>query len=174
MITWSTRQEQHSIRRRVRSVARSPLSIGPGWSRSTRPPRTARSPRCCVVRVCTSPRFVGGQPPAKHWLAGPRRRGGHIGRLVGRMTPPGSAQRTSDWPASWPSRRRWWRSWETARALGERLREHGHDDVVDEAMSTAFDELRAAAVPTTRACVLAVSYTHLRAHETDSYLVCRL
>ena len=47
----------------------------------------ARSPRCCGVRVSTSLRFVGGPPPATHWLAGPLRRGGRIGRAGGKDDP---------------------------------------------------------------------------------------
>src|SRR5664279_4994840 len=38
----------------------------------------------------------------------------------------------------------------------------------------ALPHLRKAAVHSGAECVGPVSYTHLRAHETDSYLVCRL
>ena len=34
---------------------------------------------------------------------------------AGRTIPAGCVRRTSAWPASWPSRRRWWRSWENCK-----------------------------------------------------------
>src|SRR5680860_1344406 len=47
----------------------------------------------------------------------------------------------------------------------------------DARTSSMWNQLKSPDTPqkfTTSASVIAVSYTHLRAHETDSYLVCRL
>src|SRR6478609_8779518 len=54
----------------------------------------------------------------------------------------------------------------TSRALGIDLREHGHADLADEALSVAFDELRTVGVTTKAACALigrsrASHYRHL-------------
>ena len=43
---------------------------------------------------------------------------------------------------------------------------HGCNGVMGQVISKIVEE--------TEGAVMAVSYTHLRAHETDSYLVCRL
>src|SRR5665647_1434690 len=64
------------------------------------------------------------------------------------------------------------------RNLGD-VRHPGHPGIGDPAVASAADPRNAArcgAAPLLHcgAWGYAVSYTHLRAHETDSYLVCRL
>ena len=158
------------IRRRSRCAGRSRRSTGPGWSPSTRPRRTVRSPVCCGGRACINRRSGSGLPRGTRWPRAwlPQRNSHHRRRrsAVRRKTERLRAENAR-------LTRELAKSQAVVEIMGklqgllETISESTDTPrATDDALTTAFAELRGAELTTKAACALigrsrASHYRHL-------------